>query len=200
MRQEKGHGESMSSTTTVAKRKKAQRMAVIVPNVPKGINWGWYSREDTRMHLQTVDSKNIGTYKVWLEKNGKRVFEPATSIPAKILRKLDAVVNEKPRRDNIEGRWVSFMIDKGWLELHMHGTLITLIAYPQVPGSRFTRTVDLADYLRGIYDPDSKMWPRTPVKPEELVLSSEMAAIEIWPQKDESRRHHIFLPDILWED
>jgi hypothetical protein len=60
--------------------------------------------------------------------------------------------------------------------------------------------VDLRDYLHGIYDPNSKMWPKTPVKPEEVVLSKEMAAIEIWPQRHESRRYHIFLPDILWED
>lgn len=175
-------------------------MAVILPNVPKGMNWGWYSREDTRMHVQTVDSKNRNVYKVWLEKNGRRVFEPATPIPARILSKLKDVANQQPRRSNIEGRWVELMIEKGWLECHVRDTVITLIAYPHVPGSRFTRTVDLADYLHGIYDPNSKMRPKTPVKPEEVVLSSEMAAIEIWPQRDESRRHHIFLPDILWED
>ncbi len=190
----------MSSSTTISKSKKAQRMAVVLPNVPKGINWGWYSREDTRMHLQTVDSKNRNVYKVWLEKNGKRIFEPATPIPAKILSKFEEVANQQPRRGNIEGRWVEFMIEKGWLELHMRGTLITLIAYPHVPGSRFTRTVDLAEYLPGIYDPDSKMWPREPVQPAEVVLSREMAAIEIWPKKHESLGHHIFLPDILWED
>lgn len=200
IRQEKGNGEAMSSTTTIAKRKKAQRMAVILPNVPKGINWGWYSREETRMHLQTVDSKNRNVYKVWLEKNGKRIFEPATPIPGKILGKLEAVANEQPRRGNVEARWVELMIENGWLKLHMRGSLITLVAYPHVPGSRFTRTVDLADYLRGIYDPNSKMWPKTPVQSEDVVLSSEMAAIEIWPQKDQSHRYHIYLPDILWED
>ena len=190
----------MSSTATVAKRKKAQRMAVILPNVPTGINWGWYSREDSRMHLQTVDSKNLNAYKVWLEKNGKRVFEPAGDIPAKILSKLKAVANKEPRRGNIEGRWVNFMIKKNWLDWHMHDTLITLIAYPNVPGSRFTRTVDLAEHLAGIYNPNSKMWPKNPVQPDEVALNDEMAAIEIWPQKHESLRLHIFLPDILWED
>jgi hypothetical protein len=193
-------GESMGSATTIRRRKKAQRMAVILPNVPKGVNWGWYSREDTRMHLQTVDSKNRNAYKVWLEKDGKRVFEPATAIPAKILKKLEEVANDAPRRGNIEGRWVELMIQNNWLELHMRDTLITLIAYPHVPGSRFTRILDLRDYLRGIYDPDSKMWPKTPVKPDEVVLSKDLAAIEIWPQLEESRRYHIYLPDILWKD
>src|ERR1700733_12771689 len=134
----------MSATTTIQKRKKVQRMAVILPNVPKGINWGWYSRKDTRMHLQTVDSKNRNVYKVWLEEDGKRVFQPATPIPAKILSKLEVVANKQPRRGYIEGRWVEFMIANGWIEVHMRGSLITLTAYPHVPGSRFTRTVDLA--------------------------------------------------------
>jgi hypothetical protein len=190
----------MVSAPSISTRKKAQRMAVILPNVPKGINWGWYSREDTRMHLQTVDSKNRNVYKVWLEDNGNRIFDPATPIPSKILTKLEAVANHQPRRSNIEGQWVEFMIKNDWIELHLRGSVITLIAYPHVPGSRFIRTLDLADYLRGIYDPNSKMWPKTPVKPEEVVLSSDMASIEIWPQKDEGSRYHIFLPPILWAD
>jgi hypothetical protein len=82
----------------------------------------------------------------------------------------------------------------------MRGTLITVTAYPQVPGSRFTRTVDLVEWLPGIYHPDSQMWPKVPVKPEEVVLSKELPAIEIYPEKDESLRHHFFLPTILWED
>jgi hypothetical protein len=188
----------MNAVSTVSKRKKAQRMSVILPNVPKGINWGWYSREDTRMHLQTVDSKKQNAYKVWLEKDGKRGFEPATPIPAKILKKLEAEVEQGRRY--IEGRWVNFMIAQDWLELHMSGTLITVIAYPHVPGSRFTRTVDLVEWLPGIYNPESKMWPKKPVQPEEVGLNADMAAIEIWKQKHESSRHHFFLPTILWID
>lgn len=187
-------------TATIPKKMNARHIAVKLPNVPKGVNWGWYSREDTRMHLQTVDSKNRNAYEIWLEKDGKRIFEPASSIPAKVLSKLEAVANHQPRRSNIEGRWVELMIQNGWIELHMRGSVITLIAYPHVPGSRFTRTIDLADYLRGIYDPNSKLSPKKPVQPDEVVLSKEMAAIEIWPQLDESRRYHIFLPDILWKD
>ncbi len=173
-------------------------MAIILQDVPPGINWGWFSREDPRMHLQAVDSKNFGRYKVWLEKDGKRVFEPVGSISGKILKALAAEV--KKLRRHIEGRWVNFMIAQKWLELHLRGTLISVTAYPQVPGSRFTRTVDLVEWLPGIYHPDSKMWAKEPVKPEEVVLSKELPAIEIYPQKDESLRHHFFLPTILWED
>lgn len=151
------------------------------------------------MHLQTVDSKNFGRYKVWLEKSGKRTFEPVGSIPAKILKALEAEV--KKSRRNIEGRWVNFMIANDWLEIHTHATTITVIAYPTVPGSRLMRTVNLAEWLPGIYNPHSKVWPPfEPIKPEEVVLSRELPAIEIWPQKHESLRHHFFLPTILWKD
>lgn len=168
-------------------------------SVPSGYDWGWYSREDQRMHLQTVDEKNCNRYKVWLEKDGKCVFEPAEGIPTKILKVLETEV--KKERRHIEGRWVDFMIAQDWLELHTQDKIVNAIAYPNLPGSRFVRTVDLAEWLPGIYNPSSKVWPPPePIKPEEVVLSKEMAAIEVYPQKHESRRHHFFLPTILWKD
>ncbi len=186
-----------AARTTRPKKRKAAPV-IILRNVPKGYHWGWFSREDPRMHLQTVDAKNFNRYKVWLEANGKRFFQPEGAIPSKVLKAIEAeVANLRP---HIEGRWTNFMIERRWLTLRMTGRLITLVAYPNVPGSRFTRTVDLADYLPGIYDPKSQMWPRVPIKPEEVVLSQELPAIEIWPEKDESRRPHIFLPTILWEN
>jgi len=33
-----------------------------------------------------------------------------------------------------------------------------------------------------------------------VILSRELPALEIWPQKEESLRYHIFLPTILWQD
>jgi hypothetical protein len=161
-------------------------------------NWGWFSREDPRMHLQTVESKRQELYKVWLEKKGKRVFEPAAEIPSTVYQQLQAEVLGKRR--HVEGRWVNFMIANHWISLNMKGSLVTVTAYPGVPGSRFTRVVDLVDYLQGIYNPRSQMWPKEPVKPEEVTLSRELPAIEIWPQKEESLRYHIFLPTILWQD
>jgi hypothetical protein len=171
---------------------------IILRSVPKGYNWGWFSREDPRMHLQTVDAKHRNEYKVWLEAQGKRVFDPVGSIPSKVLRPLDAEV--KRARIRVEAQWVSLMIANDWLTFTMQGSVITLIAYPGFPGGRFTRTVDLADYLQGIYSPTSQMWPKIPVKPEEVGLNGEIAALEIWTQKHESARYHISLPEILWQD
>jgi len=173
-------------------------MAVILRNAPKGYNWGWFSREDPRMHLQAVDSKNRNAYKVWLEREGRRTFEPAKDLPGKLRTKLEAEVKEK--RANIEGRWTNLMIQNGWLTYTMIGSRITLTAYSAFPGSRFTRTLDLADYLQGIYNPASHIARKKPVTPEEVTLNDEMGAIEIWPQKEESLRYHISLPEILWQD
>ena len=163
-------------------------MAVLLRDLPAGCNWGWYSREEPRMHLQTVDRKNLNLYKVWLEREGRRVFEPADKIPAKILKRLEAEVHKK--RDHLDGRWVDFMIDNCWLEHRLAGTRVTLIAYPDTP-NRFTRTLDLADYFRPA--------ALAEIGPDDLTLNSELAALEIWPDRPEPRRHHIRLAPILWE-
>ena len=57
---------------TVSKARAA--MAVILRDVPAGHNWGWFSREDARMHLQTLDRKHFGLYKIWLERAGRRAL------------------------------------------------------------------------------------------------------------------------------
>ncbi len=173
-------------------------MTVILRGVPKGRNWGWYSREDPRMHLQTVDTKGVIRYKVWLEKDGKPVFEPASAIPAKILKPLQTEVGNLRR--HIEARWTNLMIENDWITIHMHGREVTVIAYPAFPGSRFTRTFDIAEHFPARYNPNSLTTDKTPIKPGDLGLNKEMAAIEVFPQKEESRRHHIFLPTILWKD
>jgi hypothetical protein len=173
-------------------------MAVILRGVPKGFDWGWFSREDPRMHLQTVDSKNLNRYKVWLEASGKRAFEPVGKLPGKTLKALEAEV--KKLRRHIESRWTNLMIENDWLTLRMSGREITLTAYPGVPGARFVRTFDIADYFPARYDPSSSIKDKTPITREDLVLNEELAAIEVWPKKEESLRHHIFLPTILWQD
>ncbi|MBI1832499.1 MAG: hypothetical protein HYR84_13740 [Planctomycetes bacterium] len=188
----------MSSTTTITKRKKAPKMTVILRGVPKGFDWGWYSREDPRMHLQIVDSRNPGRYKVWLERDGNRVFEPVGKIAGKILKVLEAEV--KNLRRYVESRWTNLMIENDWLAIRMRGREVTVIAYPAFPGARFTRTFDIADYFPARYNPDSLITDKTPIKFDDLGLNKDMAAIEVFKQKDESLRHHIFLPTILWKD
>lgn len=164
-------------------------MSVILRNVPPGYHWGWFSREDQRMHLQTVDREHAGLYKVWLERAGRRVFEPEGKIPPRIVNRLEEEV-EKLRR-HIEARWVNFMIDNRWLQLKTAGTKVSITAYGHVPG-RFTRTFDLRDFFR----PEAL----AQIGLEDVVLSRELPAIEVWPNRAEDRRHHIWLGSILWQE
>jgi hypothetical protein len=173
-------------------------MTVILRGVPKGFDWGWFSREDPRMHLQIVDGRNLNRYKVWLENDGARVFDAVGKIPGKIMKPLEAEV--KQLRRYVEGRWTNLMIDNGWLRFSMRGREVTLTAYAAFPGARFKRIFDIADYFPARYDPNSQIKDKSPIKPDDLVFNDQMAAIEVWPQKEESLRHHIFLPTILWKD
>jgi hypothetical protein len=141
---------------------------------------------------------HFGLYKVWLEMNGKRICKVDGEMPNAVLKKLKAEVAKK--RLHIEGRWTNCMIEQGWLQMRMRGTKITLIAYPNVSGSRFTRSIDLKEYLPGICDPDYPARRKEPIRPEQVVFGSTFPCLEIWPEKKESLRSHILLPPNLWED
>jgi hypothetical protein len=164
-------------------------MPAILQDVPPGYDWGWYSREDPRMHLQAVDREHKALkYKVWLESRQRRVFEPATPIPAKVLKRLEAEVAR--RRGSIEAEWVHLMIEQKWLTYVLRGTAMTLIAYANTP-NRFERTIELAPHL-GIRAEEFKA--------QDVGLNSEYAVIELWPQKPISRRPFISIPELLWQD
>jgi hypothetical protein len=181
----------MVARRAVAARKpKAESpVTVVLRDVPPGYNWGWYSREDQRMHLQTVDREHKNQYKVWLEANDKRVFEPAGPIPAAILKKLKAEVAR--RRAPIDAEWVHFMIEHRWLKHEVHDRFVTLTAYPRMP-TKIERTIDLADYL-------GPEWAAE-VKPEDVFLNSEFSVIALFPKQPESRQPFIPIPEILWQD
>lgn len=166
----------------------SRRMPAILEDVPPGYDWGWYSREDPRMHLQVVDLEHKGfEYKVWLESKQRRVLTPANDIPAKILKRLQAEVER--RRGSVEAEWVHLTIEQKWLSYALRGPLMTLIAYANTP-NRFERTIDLVPHL-GIRAEE--------FKPQDVGLNSKYAVIELWPDKPISRRPFISIPEILWQ-
>lgn len=170
-------------------RGKPQGSRIAMPAVA-GYHWGFYSREEPRMHLQVIDRQHAKLgYKVWLERDGKRVFEPAGPIPARILKSLKAAVEKGPA--SVEAEWVHLMIDLHWLTVAVNAPFVTLTAYPRTP-NQFARTVDLSPYLS----------PETAVQLErkDVGLNSEFAVIEIWPWKPESQRPFIPIAPILWQD
>jgi hypothetical protein len=176
----------MPKSSTLSRRPESA-MSVVVRNVPKGHNWGWYSREDPRMHLQSVDQKH--DFKVWLESDGKRVFESVGKIPAAVLKRLSQEVAE--HRKFIETRWVSFMINQRWLQMHISLPMITFVAYPNYP-HKFTRTVD----LRADFDPKYV----ATLTPDIIELNEEMGSLRLSTDRTEDRVDDVRLSTILWQD
>ncbi len=169
-------------------------MAVILRAVPGGINWGWFSNEDERMHLQTVNSgQTVGkdTYSVWLEREGKRIFEirgNSSPIPAKVLKTLKAEVLR--RRHEIEGEWLKWSFKRKWLVWTVVDEVVTLTLYPN-NANKIVRHIDLR-----------KMFPNYP-KPmgqDDVAFSLEMNCLVIWPHLHESSQAHMLLQDMFWHD
>ena len=169
-------------------------MPIILRNVPPGIHWGWHSREDPRMHLQTVYHKDPRQrYKVWLEDKGKRVFQPAGKIPRPILTEIRREVAEY--RQGIEDLWVQFMLDNKWLDLHVSLPEITLVAYPNTP-NKFNRKLNIANWFK----PDVL----ATLKPEAVALHREMYSLRLWADRPEglgarSLPHDFRLSTLLWQ-
>ena len=180
-----------NSTTHLKERTQAERtrapMAAIIRNVPKGYHWGWYSREDPRMHLQTVDGKH--KFKVWLEDNGSRIFEPVGKIPSAVLRSLAEEVSA--HRTFVEDNWVRHMIHKGWLQMHIALPEVTIVAYPSY-GHRFIRKVDLRT--------DITEQSLATLRPDIIALNEEMGSLRLWTDRPEERAFDIRLSTILWQD
>src|SRR5712664_2320771 len=95
-----GEETPMQSTkkTSVAKRQ-ARPMAVLIRDRPPTFDWGWFSREDPRMHIQTVDKDHRHLHhKVWLENKGRRIVQPEPGIPAKVLKVLQEEIAKQRGR------------------------------------------------------------------------------------------------------
>lgn len=94
-------------------------MAVVIRDAPPTYNWGWFSREDRWIHVQTVDRQHIRLhYKARLEDRGARVFIPDKDIPPKVTKELLKAIREQ--EESVEMEWVHLMIQNRWLTLHPH--------------------------------------------------------------------------------
>jgi hypothetical protein len=162
-------------------------MSIILRSVPPGYHWGWFSREDQRMHLQTVDAKHFNQYKVWLEHKGKRVIEPVGDMPAKVQKAIEAETFRM--RAHIDGRWVMFMMRNNWIELHVALPEVAITAYPHSP-NKFTRKVNLQEWF------SDTEYAR--IKPGDVFLNDEMASLAVFKDRPEDLRHDFNLARILW--
>lgn len=138
------------------------------------------------MHLQSLGKEY--EYRVWLEQSGKRVFQPEGKIPSKVLRSLSAKLTENRRP--VEDLWVRFMLDKGWLALHVALPNVTLVAYPNTP-NKFTRVIDLASWFA--------QEQLATLRPEIIRLNREMAALRLWADRTEEQvPYDARLSTLLW--
>lgn len=123
-------------------------MTTLLRNVASR-NWGWYSNEEPRMHIQTLDQKS-GKIKVWLENKGERTFELAEGkISKKELADLQREVARE--RDYLDTRWVDFLLSQQWLEVTVANGVAKLLIYPGTH-NEYTRTLDLKKRLPGLID------------------------------------------------
>ncbi len=179
------------ATATAQARRSKEEMTVVIRDKPPTYDWGWYSREDPRMHLQAVDKKHwFFHYKVWLEEKGRKVLLPEPGIPAKVLKTLQAEIIKQ--RGRIEAYWIAFMIKNGWLKCELRSGIITLYAYPRTP-NHFERTINLSEII-----PNEQVAAK--VTPQDVTLNEEFAMLEIFPKRDEGSRVHERLEDVLWPE
>jgi hypothetical protein len=130
---------------------------LVVEDVPPKHDWGWASREDPRMHLQSRLPEKGENYKVWLEEKGRRTFIPVKrtketdkydTMSSKIEDAIRAHVAHS--REAIENRWVQLMLDKDWLSYEVYdGTKVIITAYPTYP-TKFSRTIDILTFYPAI--------------------------------------------------
>lgn len=164
-----------------------EAMAKILKGAPAPLDWGFYSEEEPRMHLQTMNPNKHGDYKYFLERDGQRVLEPALALPNnKMLKSFAAEVRAKS--DLIEIEWLSRVIAKGHLKLDFDGRVVTLMLYPQLGTRGVKRTVDVPERFPGL--------PLEKVRPS---LDAEEATLILSQREDGSRRIDLFLPNLLWE-
>ena len=116
-------------------------MPTVIRNAAKQ-DWGFYSDEEQRMHLQTL--KPLGEpYKVWLDSKGTRVFQAATPVPSKVMKELGVKLKTVER--NVEGLWVAYCINLDRIRFRLSAPYVVFTMYPGTH-QEFDRRINLVDY------------------------------------------------------
>ena len=157
-------------------------------------DWGWFSREDPRMHVQTMDSGHRvgrGKVHVWLEDRGTRAFIPrlgekVMSGPQwKELRQKIAA-----HRNELESKWVVFMMANGWLAAKLHGSVVTLTAYPGTHNT-YRREIN----LRRMFP---RRYPEWREHPPKIDLDERSGTLRVGNEFNPNNRQNVELEPILF--
>lgn len=173
-------------------------MAVLLRNVAQH-DWGFFSREDPRMHLQTADLEALqGPKKVkfWLENRGKRTFELATGkLSGPDTKALERKVTAA--RGRLETLWVHLMLQKNWLVATLRGSIVTLTAYPGQHNA-FDRKIDLKQVFPGAYIASRPgNWAESPPS---IDFDLTNGALAVGAEKDLDNRSHVVVAEHLFVD
>jgi hypothetical protein len=175
-----------SSASRERRRKERERVPVLARNIPRGFDWGFYSAEEPRMHLQTLPG-SPAQYKVWLEVGGQRTFAADGRVPAKVLNALRSALAQDRLAWKVRARWVRQMIEKRWLRLDLLGDVARLVAYPGTH-HEFTREIDLRKHAS----------PVRYASPGDVRLDAETAALVLDAQRGDDEWVLVDLADELW--
>ena len=168
-----------------------QAMPVILKKIPPPYDWGFFSNEEARMHLQIYNPeyRPFG-WKVWLEERGRRVCEDVGgNIPGKVLRALRERL--ELGRSHVETMWLGLMIKKSWIERRLTGSTVVLTVYPDTP-NQFTRVVDLRSHFQSDTIEQLTL--------NDVHFNKEYALLEIFDTKNRTPGSgtHIDIAPILW--
>lgn len=171
-------------------------MSVVLPQVVHH-DWGWWSSDHQRMHIQTVDKKSqVGpnVIHVWLENKGVRTFQVEPKDVGKLssreVKTLHAAVDRW--RGMIEGMWTAWIIDKHWIKFRLVGDIITLTVYTALDS--FQRQISIRQDI-GLAEPYAAK-----ITQDDLMLDPDHAALVLRRHAPPGRQIHVALPDILWLD
>jgi hypothetical protein len=172
-------------------------MAILIRGAA-GHDWGWYSREDQRMHVQTVDADARSgplKAKAWLENRGRRTFERAVSGKLSGSEWSELQSKVAADREGLEDLWIAFMIRNDWLKASLRGSSVTLTAYPGTAQS-FTRTIDLREQFPGAYQ-HRPTWDENPPVVE---FDREHGLLTVGYDPSLDTRDHLSLREHLFVD
>lgn len=176
-------------------------MAAVLRNVSKR-DFGFFTREDQRMHLQTVDDgRSRPKVKVWLEEKGRRIFQPAEdgkgSFRAADFAKLKERVEAE--RTDIEREWLRLMVKQAWITAKLYGSDVVLTAYPHTHNS-FQRILDLKKEFPGAYSIGvHPRWDSDAVQIKVDLLQGPVA-LAVGLEEDPESRDFVRLTDLIFED
>jgi len=159
-------------------------------SIPTGCSWGWYRTPCLPpMHIMTGDHRHRERYLIYLERNGRRTFEPDGKIPAAILDPIHEFLADNSNRWNVETDWGRTLLGLGLIHLIRQPPCVDIVDYAGRP-EEYRVHVDFSEAMPGADWSD--------LRPVDIALNEGWCAIELYPEKPNWDREHFHLPAEIW--